>query len=161
MISIKWGSFLGVLSVDSKQRISFGGTSIVYGILLGCCRDVAVSINTTYEIGCCDWILIQPNTEVNNPCVSKPTCTHVIIIWLWLICYIQCGFSVSYLSIPGMAAHDRCNISHSFTFSFKLQCRTALFIFKTTFWEDSKLGSVVGGMVEMRVYNHLFQDCFG
>ena len=161
MISIKWGSFLGVLFVDSKQRISFGGTSIVYGILLGCCRDVAVSINTTYEIGCCDWILIQPSTEVNNPCVSKPTCTHVIIIWLWLICYIQCGFSVSYLSIPGMAAHDRCNISHSFTFSFQLQCRTALFIFKTTFWEDSKLGSVVGGMVEMRVYNHLFQDCFG
>ena len=56
------------------------------------------------------------------PCVSKPTCVHVIIISLWLICRIQCGFSISYLSIPGIAAQDRCNISHVFTFSFQLSC---------------------------------------
>ena len=56
------------------------------------------------------------------PCVSKPSCTHEIIISLWLKCYIQCGFSISYLSIPGIVAHDRCNISHIFTFSFQFQC---------------------------------------
>ena len=52
------------------------------------------------------------------PCVSIPTCTHVIIISLWLICLIQCGFSISYLSIPGIAAHDRCNSSHVYQFFF-------------------------------------------
>ena len=56
------------------------------------------------------------------PCVSKPSCTHGIITSLWLICYIQCGFSISYLSIPGIVAHDRCKISHIFTFSFQFQC---------------------------------------
>ena len=49
---------------------------------------------------------------------AKRTCTHAIIISLWLICYIQCGFIISNLSIPGLAAHDRYNISHVFTFSF-------------------------------------------
>ena len=75
--------------------------------------DVAVSINTTYKIGCCDWILIQPCTEVDNS-----TCAHVIVISLWLIWYIQCGNRTSYLSIPRMTALDRCNISHIFTFFF-------------------------------------------
>ena len=56
------------------------------------------------------------------PCVTKPSCTHGTIISLWLICYVQCGFSISYLSIPGIVAHDRCNISHIFTFSFQFQC---------------------------------------
>ena len=50
------------------------------------------------------------------PCVRKPTFTHVIIISLWLIRHIQCQFSISYLSIPGMEAHDRCNISHVLLF---------------------------------------------
>ena len=49
------------------------------------------------------------------PCVSKPGCTHGIIVSLWLICYIQCGFSISYLSIPGIVAHDKCNISLFFS----------------------------------------------
>ena len=53
------------------------------------------------------------------PCVSKPTCTHVIVISPWLICHIQCGFSISNLSIPRIAAHDRCNISHVFTLFFR------------------------------------------
>ena len=39
--------------------------------------------------------------------VSKPSCTHGIIIPLWLVCYIQCEFSFSYLSILGIAAHIR------------------------------------------------------
>ena len=55
-------------------------------------------------------------------CVSKPSCTHEIIVSLWLICCIQCGFSISYLSIPGIAAHDRCNISQIFTFFVQFQC---------------------------------------
>ena len=56
------------------------------------------------------------------PCVSKPSCTHGIIVSLWLICYIQCGFSIFYLSIPGIVAHDICNISQIFTFFVQFQC---------------------------------------
>ena len=110
MISFKWGSLFGALSVDSKQRISFGSSSVVYGILLlrqGCCsfnqynlQDMILRLNFNPTLQM--WIM---------PCVSKPTCTNVIIISLWLICHIQCGFSISYLSISGIAAHDRCNIS--------------------------------------------------
>ena len=56
------------------------------------------------------------------PCVSKPGCTHGIIVSLSLICCIQCGFSISYLSIPGIVAHDTCNISQIFTFFVQFQC---------------------------------------
>ena len=100
-ISFKWSFLFGVLSVDSKQRISFGSSSVLYLILL-------------LSQGCCNWILFQSCTKM--PSVTKPTCTHVIIISLWLICYIQCVFKISYLSILGIAAHNRCNISHVFTF---------------------------------------------
>ena len=56
------------------------------------------------------------------PCVSKPSSTHGIVVSLWLISYIQCGFSISYLSIPGLVAHDRCNISQIFIFSVQFEC---------------------------------------
>ena len=56
------------------------------------------------------------------PYVSKSSCTHGIIISLWLICCIQCGFSISYLSIPEIVAHDRRNISQTFTFLVQFQC---------------------------------------
>ena len=56
-------------------------------------------------------------------CVSEPIYTHVIIILLWLICYIPYGFSISNISIPGRVTHERCNISHIFTFSFQFQFR--------------------------------------
>ena len=68
------------------------------------------------------------------PCV--PTYTHVIIISLWLICYTQCGFSISYLSIPGIAAHDKCIISHVSTFSFNFN--VVLCLSFNYFWEDYK-----------------------
>ena len=54
-------------------------------------------------------------------CFSKPGCKHGIIVSLWLICYIQCGLSISYLSIPGIVAHDRCNIFQIFTFFVQFQ----------------------------------------
>ena len=92
---------------------------VLYIVYCFLARDVAVSINTTYNIGCRNWIVIQPWRWIML-CVSKPTCTHVIIIWLWLTCHIHCGFSFSYLSILGIAAYDRCNISHVFAFSFQL-----------------------------------------
>ena len=56
------------------------------------------------------------------PYVSKPSCTRGIIVSLQLICCIQCGFSISYLSIPGIAAHDKCNIPPIFTFFVQFQC---------------------------------------
>ena len=51
--------------------------------------------------------------------------------------YIQCGFCISDLSIPGIAAHDRCNISHIFTFSVS-------FIYITAFGDDAKWGIMDG-----------------
>ena len=77
------------------------------------------------------------------PCASKPTCTHVIIILLWLICHIQCGFSISYLLIPGIAAHDRCNISR-FHFFFSALMWCCVFQLFNYFFGSNKLGSVVG-----------------
>ena len=67
------------------------------------------------------------------PCVSKPSWTHGITVSLWLIYCIQCWFSISYLSIPGIAAQGRCNISQIFTFllNFNVQCRAVPFIYVT------------------------------
>ena len=93
-------------------------------------------------------------------CVGKPSQTHGINTLLWLICYIQCGFSISYLSISDIVAHDRCNISHIFTFYFQFQCRTVSFIYMNIFWEDSKQGCVVGARGPLCGHNDLFQDCF-
>ena len=48
--------------------------------------------------------------------------------------YIQCGFCISDLSIPGIAAHDRLDI---FTFSVS-------FIYITAFGDDAKWGIMDG-----------------
>ena len=104
LISFKWGSLFGALSVDSKE-FHFG-VPVLYMVYCSLARDATVSINTTYKVGCCDWILIYPVLRWIMPCVRKPNCTHVIIISLWSICHIQCGFSISYLFIPGIAAHE-------------------------------------------------------
>ena len=78
------------------------------------------------------------------PCVSKPSWTHGIIVSLWLICYIQCYLSI-YLSpiyISGIVAHDRCNISQSFTFFVQFQCAMlcCAFHLHNCFSEGSKTG---------------------
>ena len=78
--------------------------------------------------------------------VCVPSCTHGIIKSLWLKYYIQCGFSISYLSTTGIAAHDRCNICRTSTFSFQFQCLAVSFVYITVFREDSKRGGVVGGV---------------
>ena len=79
-------------------------------------------------------------------CVSKPGCTHGIIVSLWLIFYIQCRFSI-YLSISGILAHDRSNIFQIFTFFVQFQCCAVPFIYITVFQEDSKRGSLLGRWV--------------
>ena len=94
------------------------------------------------------------------PCIGKPSYTHEIIISLWLICYIQCEFSIPYLSIPGVAAHDRCNISHIFAFSFQFQCRCFPLIYITIFQEDSNRDNVVGERDRLWGHNHLFSFFF-
>ena len=82
-------------------------------------------------------------------CASKPGCTHRIIVSVYLICYIQYGFSISYISIPVIVAHDRCNISQVFIFlfSFNAQCHAVLFIYITVFQEYAKRDIVVGRWV--------------
>ena len=89
-------------------------------------------------IECC-----QPGTEVDNA-TCQQTQLHTQNYYINLV---QCGFSISYLPIPGIAAHDRCNFSLTFNFSFQLQCRVAPFIYITVFQEDSKQGSVIGAGV--------------
>ena len=83
------------------------------------------------------------------PCAGKPGCIHRIIVSLWLIWYIQCGFSIAHLSIPGTVAHDKCNIFQIFIFlfNFSVQCCAVPFIYITVFGENSKQGSVVGRWV--------------
>ena len=96
---------------------------VLYIVYCSLVKDVAVSINTTNKIECCDWFVIQPCTEVDdNVMFGKPSCTHGISVSLWLLRYIQCGFGISHQSFPGIVAHHRCNISHIFTFSFQFQC---------------------------------------
>ena len=131
----------GALSVDSRQRTSSGSSSVVYGILLlsqGCCSfneyNLQIVVIEFQSNPVRKWIM---------PCASKPTCTHVIIILLWLICHIQCGFSISYLLIPGIAAHDRCNISR-FHFFFSALMWCCVFQLFNYFFGSNKLGSVVG-----------------
>ena len=87
------------------------------------------------------------------PCVSKLSWTHGIIVSLWLICYIQCRLSISYLSIPRVVVHDRCNISQIFTylFNFNVQCHTVPLIYLTVFEDDSIWGSMVRRWVGMGV----------
>ena len=81
-------------------------------------------------------------------CVRKPGCTHGIIVSLWLICYIQCGLSISYLSIPGIVAYDVIFPKILFLlFSFNVQCQAVPFIYITVFQEDSKWVNVVGRWV--------------
>ena len=116
LINLKWGFLFGALLMDSIQWISFGGFSAVSGILLlsQCCsfnrynlQDSMLQLNS------------NPCTEVDN--ANQQTQLHTwnyrIIISLSLVCYIQCGFSISYISISGIAARDRCNVSHVFLFN--------------------------------------------
>ena len=67
------------------------------------------------------------------------------MILLWLIYYNQCEFNISYISIPGIAAHDRCNISNIFSLPFQFHCCTVLFIYITVSQENSNPGSMVEG----------------
>ena len=82
-------------------------------------------------------------------CVSKPSCTHITISSICLIYHIQCGFSISYLYIPRILAHDRCNISQIVTsiFNFNFQYCAVRFIYITVFQDYSKRGSLVEGWV--------------
>ena len=75
------------------------------------------------------------------PCASKPSCTHGIIISLWLICYIQYGFSISYLSIPGIVTHYRYIVCHIFAFYFQFQYPMSYCVFHlcNCFFEGLKM----------------------
>ena len=61
-----------------------------------------VLVNTTYLIGCCDLMLIQPWIKV------------IYCSLLWLTLHIRAGINISHLSIPGIVAHGKCYISHCF-----------------------------------------------
>ena len=110
------------------------GAPVLYRVYYSLAREVAFSVNTTCKIWFCKWVIIQPLFS----------CTHGIIISLCLICYIQCRLSIACLSIPGIAASDRCKISNSFTFSFQFQSPAVLFIYIALFGEDLKRIGEIG-----------------
>ena len=60
---------------------------------------------------------------------------------------IHCVFSISYLSIPWIVAHERCIIPTFllFLFNFNAQCRAVPFIYVTVFSEDLKWDSMSRG----------------
>ena len=105
------------------NREVYLGVLVLYMVYCSLARDFVLSINITYKIGCCDWFLIHSVLRwMIMSCVTKPSYTHEIIVSLCLICCIQCEFSISYLSILGIVAHDRTNISQIFTFFVQFQC---------------------------------------
>ena len=81
-----WGSFVFVWCVVFNQ---------------GCC----VFIQYTLLKACCEWMLIQPWTQVMD--YSLPGLT-------W---HTRLRIDISQLSISGIVVHDRCYISHCFCFS--------------------------------------------
>ena len=93
------------------------------------------------------------NPDLDNAMCFQVSCTHGIIISLCLICYIQCRFSIACLSIPGIAASDRCKISNSFTFSSQFQSPAVLFIYIAAFREDLKRIGEIGNGSGVRSYS--------
>ena len=81
-----WGSFVFVWYVVFNQ---------------GCC----VFIQYNLFKGCCEWILIQPWTQVTD--YSLPELT-------W---HTRLRIGISHLSMSGIVIHSRCYISHCFYFS--------------------------------------------
>ena len=75
-----------------------------------------VLVNTTYLIGCCDLMLIQP-------CIKVMCCSL-----LWLTLHIRAGISISHLSIPGIVAHGRCYISHCFFVTYHISLVLIIFL---------------------------------
>ena len=134
-----------------KVRFLIWGSSAVYGILLLGQRSCIFSQYNLQDM------LLQVNSYPTliwiMPCVSKFSCTHGIIISLCLICYIQCRFSIACLSIPGIAASDRCKISNSFTFSSQFQSPAVLFIYIAAFREDLKRIGEIGNGSGVRSYS--------
>ena len=75
LISFKWGSLFGALSVDSKQQISFGVSSVVYGILLlshGCCsfnqydlQDRILRLNSNPTLYWGGWCHVSANSHAH------------------------------------------------------------------------------------------------
>ena len=80
MISLKVSCLGHFISIpDSKVHVEVPVLHMVYCPLYS---DAVVSIKTTYNIGCCSCILIQPSIEMNND--NKPIYTHGITIITWV-----------------------------------------------------------------------------
>ena len=91
------------MSGDFRLRIPLWGSFVFVWCVVfnqGCC----VFIQYNLLKGCCEWILIQPWTQVID--YSLPGLT-------W---HIRLRISISHLSISGIVVHGRCYISHCFYF---------------------------------------------
>ena len=91
------------MSVDFGLRISLG--TFVFVCCLAFNQTCYVFIHYNLLNSCCQWILIQPWTEVID--YSLPG----------LISLTRLRIGISHLSISWIVVHGRCYISHCFYFS--------------------------------------------
>ena len=92
------------MSGDFRLRIPLWGSFVFVWCVVfnqGCCVFVQYNLLK----GCCEWILIQPWTQVID--YSLPGLT-------W---HTRLRIGISHLSISGIVVHGRCYFSHCFYFS--------------------------------------------
>ena len=108
LIIFQWGFNSGAC-LRIPELGFYGGVLLFEYVQLFWTRDIVVLVNTTYHVGCCNLMLIQPWIEV------------MYFSLLWLILNIRMGISISHLSIAGIVAHGRCFLS-LFSLAFVLSC---------------------------------------
>ena len=129
------------MSGDFRLRIPLWGSFVFVWCVVfyqGCC----VFIQYNLLKGCCEWILIQPWTQVLD--YSLPGLT-------W---HIRLRIGISHLSISGIVVRGRCYISHCFYFSI------IFFYFSVIFLCLSVGGSLLFVFIFMSIDSSLSNDCF-
>ena len=104
------------MSMDFRLRFPLWGSFVFVWCVVfnqGCC----ISIQYNLLKGCCEWILIQPWTQVTD--YSLPGLT-------W---HIRLRIGIFHLPISRMVVHGRCYISHCFYFSVILFFCSFLWLF--------------------------------
>ena len=103
LISLIWDLKSKICQGNSDWELHWGFPLPLYGVFFlnhGCC----IFIQYHPFKGCCEWILMQPWTQVKD--YSLPGLT-------W---HIRLRIGISHLSISAIMVHRRCYISHCFYF---------------------------------------------
>ena len=119
------------MSGDFRLRISLWGYFVFVWCVVfnqGCC----VFIQYNLRKGCCEWILIQPQTLLIDYSLPESRC------------HTRLRIGISHLSISGIVVHGRCYIFHCFYFSVIFyDCLWLSFVFLVFTFLESSLSSQV------------------